>query len=408
MSEVLVLGAGMVGVSTALALQERGHAVVLVDRGPPGRETSFGNAGIIQTEAVEPYAMPLAPGALARIAIGRSAEVRWSAAEALRQAGALAAYARHSRKARHARAIASYRRLIPQAAAAHAPWIAAAGAEALVARDGYLEIHRSAAALDRAAAVARRFAADYGVGVTMLDSAALARAEPALRVALPGATHWTESWCCADPAGLVAAYAALFAARGGRIVTGDAMALSARGAGWAAAGETAEQAVIALGPWSPGLCARFGLRVPMVLKRGYHRHLAVAARPRRPVFDLAHGVVLAPMRAGLRICTAADLRAAPDPAPVQLARGEAAARALFDLGDPVEAAPWSGRRPCMPDMLPVVGPVPGQPGLWAHFGHGHHGFTLGPQTAAILGDAMAGGVDGVNGGWPELAPARLA
>ncbi len=64
MAEVLVLGAGMVGVSTGLALQARGHDVTIIERGVPGRGTSYGNAGLIQTEAVEPYAMPLSPGAL--------------------------------------------------------------------------------------------------------------------------------------------------------------------------------------------------------------------------------------------------------------------------------------------------------------------------------------------------------
>lgn len=401
MAEVLVLGAGMVGVASALELQRRGHAVTLIDRRPPGQETSYGNAGLIQTEAVEPYAMPLALRDLARIAMGRSPEVRWRLGEVLRQGRALAAYAWQSRKAGHGRAIATYRRLIPEAAQAHAPWIEAAGAEALIRREGYVELHRTQAALDRGAAVADRFARDYGVGVTMLDGAGLAALEPAIRQPMAGATHWRDTWFCTDPGGLVAAYAALFTARGGRVVTGDAATLTRAGAGWTAAGEGGEHAIMALGPWSSELLARFGLRVPMVRKRGYHRHLRVATPPIRPIFDLAHGVVLSPMRAGLRVCTAADLNATPHPAPPQLAGGEAAARELFGAADPVEAQPWSGRRPCLPDMLPLVGAVPGQRGLWAHFGHGHHGFTLGPRTAVILADAMKGG------GWPELAPARL-
>lgn len=71
MSDVLILGAGMVGVSTALALQAIGRDVVLVDRKPPGRETSYGNVGIIQSKAVEPYALPRDIPSLTRIALGR-------------------------------------------------------------------------------------------------------------------------------------------------------------------------------------------------------------------------------------------------------------------------------------------------------------------------------------------------
>ncbi|MDO5706619.1 MAG: FAD-dependent oxidoreductase [Paracoccus sp. (in: a-proteobacteria)] len=400
MSSVLILGAGMVGVSSALALQERGHEVVLIDRREPGRETSFGNAGFIQTEAVEPYAMPLAPADLARIALGRSGEVRWSPGSVLTQARALLAYAGHSRPGRFARAVATYQRLIPESAAAHAPWVEAAGADNLVRRDGYLEIHRTAAGLARAEAMADRFGRDYQVPVQVLDGVALAAAEPGLRQRLAGAVLWGGTWTCADPGGLVAAYAALFTARGGRIVQGDAASLTRDGTGWRAAGQGAEHAVIALGPWSPAVCARFGLRVPMVLKRGYHQHFTGAAPLSRPLMDADNGVVMTPMRAGLRICTAADLRGQPHRAPPQLARGTAAARDLLGIGA-AQGEVWSGQRPCMPDMLPVVGAIPGQTGLWAHFGHGHQGFTLGPVTAAILADAMDGG------GWPELAPARL-
>lgn len=78
--------------------------------------------------------------------------------------------------------------------------------------------------------------------------------------------------------------------------------------------------------------------------------------------------------------------ARPGQAPVyrQLERAEASANELLSLGNRVEQEPWSGTRPCMPDMLPVIGPVGGQKGLWANFGHGHQGFTLGPASAELL------------------------
>lgn len=404
MAEILVLGAGIVGTTSALILQARGHSVILVDRGQPGQETSFGNAGIIQSEAVEPYPMPLAPRALWDIATGRSNDVRWSPRSLLAQAGPLLRYVRHSLPAAHARAIATYRRLIPEACTAHAPLIADAGAEALIARDGYLELFRNAQSLDAGHAAALRFRADYGVGVQVLDSAGLRAAEPALRADLPGAIHWTDSWTVRDPAALTARYAALFLAQGGQIVQADAMGLQQAGAGWqlAGAGLQAQHVVIALGPWSGEVTARFGLRVPMVLKRGYHQHMRPAQMPRHTLADLDNGVVLSPMAAGLRIATGADLGADADPAPRQLQRGQAAAAQLLGSLDPAGPV-WTGRRPCMPDMLPVVGAIPGRPGLWAHFGHGHHGLTLAAVTSGLLADALGGA-----GEWPALSPARLA
>ncbi|SFV16048.1 FAD dependent oxidoreductase [Methylobacterium sp. 174MFSha1.1] len=129
----------------------------------------------------------------------------------------------------------------------------------------------------------------------------------------------------------------------------------------------------------------------MVRKRGYHRHWRPARTLELPLLDAQNGYVLAPMAAGLRLTTGAEL-AGPEAAtgPVQLARAEAEAGGLLDLGAPRENAPWSGIRPCLPDMLPVIGAAPRHPGLWFHFGHGHQGFTLGPASGRLLAEAMSG------------------
>ncbi|MCF3973444.1 NAD(P)/FAD-dependent oxidoreductase [Paracoccus salsus] len=402
MSEILVLGAGMVGVSTALALQARGHDVTIIDRNAPGRETSYGNAGLIQTEAVEPYAMPLAPGALMQIALGRGYDVKWNIPGLLSQAGAVLAYARNSLPAAHRRASQTWGKLIRQSTERHGPLVEASGADNIIRRDGYIELHRTPAKLDKARSVAERFLAEFGVEATVLDSQQLRRLEPSIKVEVAGGTHWSDSWNCSDPGGLVARYAALFEKRGGRIVNGDAGDLHRKGAAWVADEAQGEHAVVALGPWSPLMLSRFGLKVPMVFKRGYHRHYHMDAPPHHPIADFANSVVLSPMRRGLRIATAAELTRNPRLTPPQLKHGEQAARELFDIGAPVEAEPWTGRRPCMPDMLPVVGRVPDQHNLWAHFGHGHQGFTLGPVTAEILADEMNGAE-----GWEALQPSRL-
>lgn len=402
MAEVLVLGAGMVGVTTALALQARGHDVTIVDRNSPGRETSYGNAGLIQTEAVEPYAMPLAPGALLQIALGRGYDVKWNIPGLLDQAWAVLSYAQNSLPAAHKRASQVWGKLIRQSTDRHGPLIEAAGADNIIRRDGYIELHRTPAKLEKGRKAVDRFREEFGVAGRLMDGAELRAVEPSIKADILGATHWSDSWNTSDPGGLVASYAALFEKRGGRIINGDAGDLHRKGAAWIADEAEGEHAVVALGPWSPMMLARFGLKVPMVFKRGYHRHFHMETPPHHPIADFGNSVVLSPMRRGLRIATAAELTRNPRLTPPQLKHGEEAARELFNLGAPVEAEPWTGRRPCMPDMLPVVGRVPDQPNLWAHFGHGHQGFTLGPVTAEVLAEEMDGGA-----GWDELQPSRL-
>ncbi|MEC9432104.1 MAG: FAD-dependent oxidoreductase [Pseudomonadota bacterium] len=399
-AEVIVLGAGMVGVSAALALQAAGRAVTLVDRGQPGRETSYGNAGIIQAEAVEPYALPLSPLTLLRMGLKRDNALNYHLASMPGHLPGLLRYFWNSRTSRHRAISVTYRALAEGATAAHAPLIEAAGAGALIRREGFRQIYRTQDKLDAEIREVERLRRDYGVGATVLDGDALAAAEPNIKRRLAGAVQWNDAWTCSDPGGLTAAYAQLFAARGGALVSGDAASLTAEGAGWKVTTEhgpvSAPDVVVALGPWSPALLAGFGYRVSMVRKRGYHRHHRCEAGPVLPLMDADYSAVLSPMRLGLRVLTGAELASEGKPiTPVQLLKAEAGAAELFDIGAPVENQPWTGVRPCLPDMLPMIGAAPRHKGLWFDFGHGHQGFTQGPVSAEVLVRAMAGERDPV-------------
>ncbi len=396
MKTAIVLGGGMVGVSTALHLRRRNWDVVLVDRRPPGLETSYGNAGIIQSEAVEPFAMPRDLASLLAIATGRTNDVHFHWPSLPQHVAPLLRYWWNSQPDRHRRIAVGWSDLIRQAASAHEMFMTQAGpeAEGLVRKQGYRTFYRHGAALERAAETAKRLRAEYGVAFQVMDPAQLMAAEPSLKSGGAGAIHWLAPWSVRDPGALVAAYARLFSPNGGSCAIGAAETLARTPAGWkvdtANGPVEAEHAVLALGPWSPQILARYGYHVPMVRKRGYHRHFD-GARLELPLMDTDNGYVMAPMAQGLRITTGAELTAPDAPlTPVQLGRAEQAARGLLDLGAGVEAQPWTGVRPCMPDMLPVIGQAPGQPGLWLNFGHGHQGFTLGPVSGQLLAQMMSG------------------
>jgi D-amino-acid dehydrogenase len=391
----IVLGAGMVGVSTALHLRRRGWSVALIDRRGPGEETSYGNAGMIQSEAVEPYPMPRDLPTLGRMALGRTNDVRYTPGAFPDQVGPLARYWAASAPERHAEISKSYGALIERAIPEHAPLIAESGMEHSIRKEGYLDLHRDPATLEAGAADARRVHAQWGTPYRVLDAAQVAAEEPALREAVAGAVHWTGPWTCRDPGGLTKAYEGLFERDGGVFAQGDANTLRRAGNGWSVETQDgpldAEHVVVALGPWSPGLLERFGYDFQMVRKRGYHRHFRGGAAIRRPFLDVSNGYFVAPMALGLRITTGAELTGLDAPAtPVQIERAEKAARALFDLGEAVEPTPWFGTRPFLPEMLPVIGPSAEHPGLWLHFGHGHQGFTLGPATGNLIAGMMNG------------------
>lgn len=395
-SDVLVLGAGMVGVGTALQLARRGHRVCLVERRRPGQETSFGNAGIIQYEAMEPYAFPRDLATLVPAALRRSIAIHYHLDALPGLAAPLARYWQASGPGRYAQAGQHYSALIRHCVAEHQVLLQEAGAQHLVRPGGYHSVYRSASALAAGVAQAEALAQRYGVRHAVLDGDALARAEPGLHGRLAGAIHWLDPLSCSQPGALVDAYARHFTSLGGTLAQGDAHSLAADGTGWRVQTSdgpvSARHAVVALGPWSATLARQLGYHLPLFVKRGYHRHFTGGPGLQRPVLDAERGYVLAPMAQGVRLTTGAEFARQMAPAtPVQLPRATAAARELLALPNPVETEPWLGSRPCTPDMLPVIGPAPRHPGLWFHCGHGHQGFTLGPASGRLLAEMIEGG-----------------
>jgi D-amino-acid dehydrogenase len=396
--ETIVLGAGMVGVSIAWHLARRGRSVLLVDRRPPGRETSFGNGGLIQREAVRPYPFPRELGKLLAVLPNRRVDIRYSLRGMLESVGPLFSYWRHSAPGRHARIIPEYASLIALSTQEHEPMIEAAGAQALVKKDGWLEVYRHQAELEERAAEARDAAERFGVTHELLDRAGLQRREPVLSDSAVGAIHWTNAWSVADPGDLVAAYAQDFQRGGGRFLQAEIQSVAQVGEGWRVATDAgshdAQDVVVALGPWAGGWLKALGYRLPTFVKRGYHMHYAAPddQRLHYSLLDAEVGYILAPMRTGIRLTTGAELeRLDSPPHHEQLAAAERVARELYPaLGERLDAEPWKGARPCLPDMKPVIGPAPRHAGLWFAFGHGHQGFTLGPVTGRVIAEMMEG------------------
>lgn len=393
--EILVLGAGMVGTCTALELQLRGHSVTLLDRRAPGQEASYGNAGVIQREAVEPYAMPRDWRSLLAVALRRGLDVNYHFEGLLSVWPQLLRYWQASAPARHRVIGREYAALIAHSTDEHARLVAQAGAEDLLRREGLRLIYRSERAFDQALLEAERLTREYGIRFAPLDGQALAAAEPAFHLPLVGAVHWLESWSVTDPGALVERYARLFQQRGGRIVRGDADSLQAGTRGWRVQTSQgpveAAQAVLALGAWMGPYARWLGYRWPLFVKRGYHRHYRGGATVSVPTLDAERGYVLAPQRRGLRLTSGAEIaRQHAPPTPRQLEGAEAEARQLLDLGQAVEQDPWMGSRPCCADMKPLIGAAPRHRGLWVNGGHGHQGFTLGPASARLLADLLEG------------------
>ena len=395
-TDVLVLGAGIVGTSVALQLARRGVAVALVDRGAPGGETSYGNAGVIEGNTIFPPAFPDDPGVLLRIALKRAPEANYHLSFLptvwpwLRRFRAMSSVERLVETAQVMRPL--FACAIPE----HEELMLEANARRYLRRTGWLKLYRSARSFG-ALTTEFELAARYGIPLELLEPGAVHRLEPSLKPVFRNAVFWPETASVSNPLAVTQAYAVRLAALGGVTAVGDAMTLHRRDNHWRVDTEAgpldAGHAVVALGPWAPDLLEPLGLRLPFGFKRGYHRHFRARgnASLARPVVDVDHGYLITPMEQGIRLTTGAEF--APRdaaPTPEQFDRIMPVARELFPLGERADAATWLGTRPCFPDSRPVIGRAPGHNGLWLAVGHAHWGLTLGPATGRLIAEMMTG------------------
>jgi D-amino-acid dehydrogenase len=395
-TDAIVLGAGIVGASIALHLVKRGMSVALIDRAGVGEQTSYGNAGIIEGNTVFPPAFPADPGALLRIVLKRAGEANYHLSFLPRVVPWLMAFRAASAPDRLAETARLIRPLFARAVAEHEALMAEADATQYLRKNGWLKVYRS----ERSFAALRGefdLAAQFGLPLQALDTTGAQALEPLLNPVFAHAVFWPQAASVSNPLGVTRAYAARFGALGGITLSGDARSLHRAGQGWRVetneGGVDAREVVVALGPWAGDLLEPKGLRLPLMVKRGYHRHFHTKGNAglSRPVLDAGAGYLITPMEQGIRMTTGVEFAARDAaPTPVQFARLLPKARELFPLGERVDEETWLGSRPCFPDSRPVIGRAPGLNGLWLAIGHAHWGLTLGPATGRMIAEMITG------------------
>src|ERR1700692_4529468 len=224
-ADVIVLGAGMVGVGAALHLQQRGRDVILVDKHAlAGEETSYGNAGMIECASVFPYMFPRDFRDILRYAMNRAPQVRYQFTDLPAFLPWLIRYYLASAPDRALRGALAVMPLIRRSLIEHQALIAEAGVPELVRKSGWIKMYRWDATLAGALRDFER-ARQYGVEGEILDNKAIHEREPHLSGEFAGAIHFTAPGFVVDPGGLAKAYAALFQRKGGRFVVANVQTL---------------------------------------------------------------------------------------------------------------------------------------------------------------------------------------
>jgi D-amino-acid dehydrogenase len=393
----IVIGGGIIGLSCALALQRHGIAVILVAPGPMEGTPSWGNAGHIAVEQVEPLASMSTVRSFPSRLFWRGGALSLPPGEIRRW---LPFSLRLIKAAGRARFTAGKSALTLALALATPAWrrlVDSLDAPGLLAEDGHYILWES----DKSAAAGRKAWSETDIGTARLRDATaeeMARLTALLLASPAGAIRFEGSGQITDMDMLAARLETVFLAAGGERRTGRADRLVMQ-AGCAASVELDDgemlsggAILIAAGAASGDLLRTVGHRVPIIAERGYHIQAPASAWPRDmpPVVFEDRSMIVTRFAHGLRAASFVEfstLSSLPDPRKWDRLRAHATALAL-----PFDAAPsqWIGARPTLPDYLPAIGKSAKAPNLFYAFGHQHLGLTLGPLTGELMGALIRG------------------
>ncbi len=393
---VAVIGAGIVGVATAIWLQRDGHNVILVDREGPAAGTSHGNGGVLATASIIPITVPgllrKAPGML--FSPNQPLFLKWGYLPRLFPW--LIQYLQNANEPAVRLRAAAMMGIIGDSLADHQALAGGTGAERWIVPSDYVFLYRDRAHYesDRMGWSIRK---EHGFEWDILEGKELRDYDPVfgpdigLGARLPG--HGRIS----DPGEYVKALAAHAEAKGAKFIRANVDDIVREGrkvTGVRAGGQTilCDAVVVATGAWSKPLAAKLGLSVPLESERGYHLELwEPSVMPRSPVMVASGKFVATPMEGRLRLAGIVEFGGLEAPAsrtPFKLLENNI--RAAIPGITWKRTVEWMGHRPSMADSIPVIGEVPGLSGAFTAFGHDHVGLTGGPKTGRILAQMISG------------------
>jgi len=393
---VFVLGAGMVGISCALELQQRGYPVTLIDRRDPGEETSSGNAGIFSCSNITPIADPELLGRLHRLLLNRDADFLLHYPHLLSLLPWMLRFLRRCNRRTYLADGDAMNTITQASIEVHKQWIAESNAQHLLNSAGGLKLYRTRKTFHRDQ-LERELLDRCGINYNLLEGDEIQHCEPDLKPVFVQGVLIESSLSIRNPQQLCKLYAQRFTEAGGKFKLAEVKSLRQSNSGWELLTgqdtETVPRLVICMGAWTPGIIGQLGYSNPMAIERGYHTLLAAANESKlsRPIFDVDASYVMSPMEMGLRVVTGSNLvyrDTAPDPR--QVARVLPRVREAFPVDKTLLNEPWMGRRPTVPDTLPIIGPAPRHENLWLAFAHSHMGFTLGPITGKLIANFISG------------------
>lgn len=391
---VAVVGAGVVGLCSALEAQRHGFQVTLFDKGLPGEGASFGNAGYLATELIDPLATKKTLAAAPRMWMDPKGPLAlpW---KYLSQA--LPWLARFVRSASSARVEASRQALYQLNQAAVPAWqrcLADIGAEEYLVPSGYLLVWESENKLDEAKTHAA-YLAQWDIESVLLQGAQLREKEPELAETVSHALFFPNACRVKDPYLLSKQLFAVFQARGGCFEQTEVSEIlpqeNAVGVVTATSQSRFEHVVLCTGAWGKPLLEQTGISVPLEAERGYHLTIETADMEtpplQHPIGSAERKFVMSPLASGLRVVGITEiggLRLPEFTRRFNVLRHHSRQLLPRLNNSALKVSEWMGHRPTLADSLPVIDQHPRHPRLLFAFGNQHLGLTQAAISAELV------------------------
>ena len=396
MAHIVIAGAGIVGVSTAIWLQRAGHAVTLVDRMDGAMRTSYGNAGVLAAGAILPVPVPGLAWKLPKMLLSRDEPLFLQWRYLPRLFPFLMKYLSFARVDHVAHCARSLSYLLSDSHAQHQSLAKGTGAERFISDEDFCFGYATEASYlaDEPGRALRRA---HGYEIEELDGAGYAARDPLYSTQFAKVVCYKNSGRISDPGAYLAALLSHFQAEGGTVVAAQIDDIELQDGVYKAlitdqGPVTGDHIVLAMGAWSGKMAKKLGIkRLALESERGYHIELHnPSAMPKAPMMVAAGKFVVTPMEGRIRCAGLVEFASTEAPAqdrPLDLVKRQIAA--LFPDLTYEHMSEWMGRRPATTDSLPLIGPATAIGNGHMAFGHQHIGLTAGPKTGRLIADMVS-------------------
>jgi D-amino-acid dehydrogenase len=405
----VVIGAGIIGVAIAYALQRRGEAVTLLDRDEPGKGASYGNMASIAVTEFMPASRPAIWRQMPGWLLDPEGPVRVRPSYMPRLIPWFARYLAAGRPKKLKELEAAGAALCHRAPNDLDLLLKETGLHGMLSAEGCLSLYTDEEEF-RADHDHIEMLKSFGFRHEILGGNAIRDLEPALSAKIRKALLFPDNRSIADPYMLVTALADRFCALGGLVKKGEAIGFEDHDGAVTAIrlrdGRRIDAArtIVAAGAYSGHLSRMLGEPIPLETERGYHTQImAPGITMRHSILWPARAFMVTPTAGGIRVggtVEMAGLHAPPDyaRAKVLVKRAKEALPALKRDG----ATEWMGHRPALPDTVPIIGPSAKRRGAFYATGHGHLGLTYAATTASLIADLVVGAPPSI-----DLTPYRV-